>query len=436
MFHLTPEKKLQKAHITLMRHPETCLYSGVILMGETMVDDSVPTALTDGINKRYGRKFIEDMEMPKVTGLVLHENLHVVLKHLIRYRKLAMEDPVVANAAMDYVVNDIIMQLKDKEFCQLPEGGLWDIKFRDWSVLEVYDFLKTGREKPQPKQPGQQGQGQPKPGDGQGKGQGQPQKPQRGKDSRGREKVSIAGKDYGLEGTDEHDASGLEDPNKTEAEKLADMKAMSEAINEALHQGSLLAGRFGAKVPRVLKDSLVKPVDWKAIMAEFVTASVRGRSEYTYAKFNRRRLADDFYLPSIEDETVGEVICGIDTSGSIGADILSAFAKHLSDVCLNVQPERVRVLWWDTHVHGEQVFEPNSYGNIAKLLKPMGGGGTRAGCVSQYIIERRINADCILMLTDGYVEPTVDWRVRAPTLWLVTGRKGWQPPAGKLVRVE
>jgi len=297
-------------------------------------------------------------------------------------------------------------------------------------VLEVYDFLRTGREKPQPPPPG--GGGQCKQG---GNGQSQSQ-PQRGKNSQGRETVTIRGKEYGLEGTDEHDASGLNDSDKTEAEKLAEMKEMSEKINEALHQGSLLAGRFGAKVPRVLKDSLVKPVDWKAIMAEFVTVSVRGRSDYTYAKFNRRRLADDYYLPSIEDETVGEVVCGIDTSGSIGADILSAFAKHLSDVCLNVQPDRVRVLWWDTNVHGEQVFEQEQYGNIAKLLKPMGGGGTRAGCVSQYILEHRISADCILMLTDGYVESTVDWRVRAPTLWLVTSRKGWQPPAGKLVRME
>jgi len=52
------ELKLKKAHIRLMRHPETCLYSGIILLGDTQVvdeDDEVPTACTDGINTYYGR---------------------------------------------------------------------------------------------------------------------------------------------------------------------------------------------------------------------------------------------------------------------------------------------------------------------------------------------------------------------------------------------
>ena len=36
------ETRLKKANIKLIRHPEPCLYGGVILMGETsIVDESV-----------------------------------------------------------------------------------------------------------------------------------------------------------------------------------------------------------------------------------------------------------------------------------------------------------------------------------------------------------------------------------------------------------
>ena len=103
--------QLKRAHIKLMRHPATCLYSGVILMGESSVVEDCPTAYTDGINKRYGREFISKLKMPELCGLVMHENLHVMLKHIPRHKDLMKKDSRLANVAMDFVVNDIIMEL-------------------------------------------------------------------------------------------------------------------------------------------------------------------------------------------------------------------------------------------------------------------------------------------------------------------------------------
>ena len=85
------ETRLKKAHIKLIKHPETCLYGGVILMGETsVVDDKArcPTAYTDGYNKRYGREFMESLTDREIAGVVMHENLHVLLKHIPRHRDL------------------------------------------------------------------------------------------------------------------------------------------------------------------------------------------------------------------------------------------------------------------------------------------------------------------------------------------------------------
>ena len=45
------EIRLKKAHIALMKHPETALYSGVMLMGNSTVEDRKFTAYTDGVNK-------------------------------------------------------------------------------------------------------------------------------------------------------------------------------------------------------------------------------------------------------------------------------------------------------------------------------------------------------------------------------------------------
>jgi predicted metal-dependent peptidase len=100
-----------------------------------------------------------------------------------------------------------------------------------------------------------------------------------------------------------------------------------------------------------------------------------------------------------------------------------------------VNPEKVRVLWWDTEVHGEQVFEGN-YDGIAHMLKPQGGGGTTASCVSEFLTKKSMSADCLVMFTDGYIEDNVKWDTKIPTLWVVTRKIGFKPVSGTAIRMD
>ena len=408
------ELRLRKAHITLMRHVETALYSGCMMLGETSIEDKgVKTAYTDGINKRYGRAFLIKQDTDaKVRGLVLHENLHVAFRHSILCKPLYDEDARRANQAADYVINGIIVNLKDKTLCTLPEGGLVNPKYFDWGVRDVFNDLKgkCGGEKP-PKGPkGPKGDGEPEEGEGDGDGDGDGDgEPEEG------EPV-----DHG--GFDEHDFG--------KEETAEEQKKTNDKIDRALREGMLLAGRLGADVPRAITDTLEPRVDWREVLREFVTSNTKGKDEYTWRMFNRRQLANDVYLPTVEDETVGEIISGIDTSGSIGQEQLAEFAGELMSICETVQPDMVRVLWWDTRVAGEQLFEDRDYAGLATLLKPKGGGGTLAGCVSSHIIKERLNADCIVMFTDGYTEQPITWDTTIPTLWLVTSNRSFAPPSG------
>lgn len=405
--------KLKRAHLRLMKHPETCLYAGVVLMGESsVVEDQGITAYTDGFNKRYGSSFIASLGIEEMTGLVLHENLHVVLKHLQRYSDLMKEDRDIANAAMDYVVNDIIMSLKDKDLCRLPKGGCYDPMFHNWSVREVWDYLRTGKAKR-------------KPDNNQFCPEG---KPNRNKDSQGRETVNIGGKQFALEGFDEHDSKPAEQAD------VQQVKQVGEKIDEALRHGALLAGRFGVKAPRVIDEMLQPKVDWRKVLRDFVASSKNGRDEFTWRRLNRRRLADDYYVPTTEDESTGEIVVAIDTSGSIGGAVLAEFLSELASICEVCSPEKVRVLWWDTTVHGEQIFTED-YQNLRNTLKPVGGGGTRVSCVGEYMNRHNVKPQCALVFTDGYLENNPKWGVDCPVLWLVTRNKQFNPPVGVLVPV-
>jgi len=416
------ETRVKKAHIALMKHPETALYSGVMLMGKsTVVDEGCPTAYTDGVNKVYGRKFLERVDTePKVRGLVLHENLHVALKQLPRGKDMFDENSKMANLAADFVVNGIIMGIKgtvngsSERIVDLPDGGVYDPMFENWSMREVYNYLKKHCK----------GGGGGGGGGGNKKGKGSPDG--EGQDSDDNT-VTVNGKTYDLSDSDEHDLGNLKDLTHEQA------KEINDAIDKALREGGMLAGRMGAKVPRSISDLLEPKIDWRDALRDFVASAIKGKDEFTWRKLNKRHMVNDIYLPSMENETIGEVVIAIDTSGSIGGREITEFATELVSICEMCSPDKVRVLWWDTDVHGEQVFE-GDYANIAGLLKPQGGGGTHVSCVNEYINKQRITAECVIVFTDGYVESDITWNILSPTLWMVTQCKSFEPPVGKMVK--
>jgi predicted metal-dependent peptidase len=418
------EVRLKKAHIALMKHPETALYSGVMLMGKSEVSEEMFTAYTDGVNKRYSKPFLETIDSePKLRGLVLHENLHVALKQIPRGKDMFKEDSKVANMAADFVVNDIIANIKgtvsggNEAIVTLPEGALYDPFFHNWNMREIYNYIR--KENPQR-------------GKGSGSSSGSSSDDEDGDPSQGGKqdnKIKANGKEYdmGGDGFDEHDWESFKELTNEE------IKELSDGIDKALREGGMLAGRMGGKMPRAIGELLEPKIDWRDALRDFVSSAMKGKDEFTWRRMNKRHMANDIYMPSMENETIGEVIVAIDTSGSIGGQELTEFATELASICDLVQPEAVRVIWWDAMVHGEQVFKPDSFNNIASLLKPLGGGGTHVGCVSKYINEKKLTAECVIVFTDGYVESNIEWNITPPTLWMITQNKGLNVPTGKKV---
>ena len=419
------ETLIKRGHIALMKHPETALFSGVMLMGNTEVVDADFTAYTDGVNKKYSRSFLETIDSEsKRRGLILHENLHVALKHVVYGKGMFLENPKMANLAADFVVNDVIMNIKGivagshEPIVEMPDGGVYDEMFHDWSMREVFAYLKQHAK---PKSKPTKGKKSNDPSEG-----GTPSN-EAGDDW---DTVEVNGKEYDISKQDEHDFSGIGELSHEE------IKEINDSIDRALREGGMLAGRMGAKIPRCISELLAPKVDWRDALREFVTSTIKGKDEFTWRRLNKRHLANDILMPSVENETIGELIVAIDTSGSIGSKELTEFATELVSICEVAQPEKVRVLWWDTQVHGEQVFE-GDYTDIASLLKPLGGGGTHVSSVAEYINKERLQAECVVVFTDGYVESDITWNITSPTLWMITQNKNLDVPMGnKKVMVD
>jgi predicted metal-dependent peptidase len=405
MFNLSVEEKIRKAHKDILSNRHTYCLGGPIMLGDTRIDENTPTACTNGRDKVYGRKFTEKLPQPEVAGVVMHEAGHVFLRHIPRHMDLIKEDSKLANAAMDYAVNAYIKSIPGYgTWFKLPDNHLYDARFENWSVRNIYNFFKKGRDPDRPDK--------------------KPSEPQRGNDS-----VTVDGNEYRLGTSDDHDASVLDGMSDEEKEEL------ERKINQAIQEASVLAGAMGADLPKQISELLSPEPDFKAVTQEYFQAAMRGNEEYTFRQFNRKRLADDLYRPSTFTERLGKVIIANDTSGSIGDKAMAKWMDWMAFLSEQCTPEEVQVLWWDTAVKGDQTFT-GSYSNLREVLKPMGGGGTRVSCIAEYIKAQRIDADCVIVFTDGYTETDITWGIDIPTLWIVTENDSFKAPVGRVVKFK
>lgn len=397
---LTAEQRIQRAHVWLMNEPRYCLYSGIFMLGKTSVDDAVPTAVTNGRDVKYGRKFVEELTDAEIRGLVLHENLHKAFRHLTTWSNLYKENPKKANMACDYVINLMIYDSDPSERdVKLPEGGLLDEQYRGMNAKQVYDLLKG------------------KCGGGGGGGE---------EGGNGSEKKDGEGGDGdGPHGFDDHDWEGAADNPAGEEEKWA------KEVDQALRQGAILAGKMKGNIDRNIKDLLTPKVDWREALRDFVTSFCSDKDLSTWRKPNRRWVAQDVYLPSVIGETVGPLVVAIDTSGSIDGGVLSEFLSEVVSICSTVTPERVDLLYWDTRVAGHEKYEQGSFEGLMQSTKPRGGGGTDVRSVFEYVKHKALKPEAVIVLTDGYT-PWPD-AVGVPTLFAIN--TDIVAPVGKTVRV-
>jgi hypothetical protein len=153
---LTEEQMVQKCTLDVLTHPKYRSLAGVIMMGSTRVEDDpkkCPTAYTNGVDKIYGRAFIRSLIEQEVRFLVLHECMHVALRHLITWLWMWKDDPMLANQACDYVINILLVLSDDNEgFIKMPAKGWFDLRFKGMDSGEVFRLLKEEKKDGKPEE--------------------------------------------------------------------------------------------------------------------------------------------------------------------------------------------------------------------------------------------------------------------------------------------
>lgn len=376
--------RVTAVHVDISNNKIFAGMSGYTYIGKVNVDDT-PTACTNGRDVWYGAEFIKDMTRKQLRYLVLHENLHKALQHCTSYLEVVKQHPQLSGMAMDYVVNATIEEMDDKlEFVERPTNipPLIDPKYFGWSFIEVLrDLLKNP------------------PPDGAGGG-GQ---------------------------LDEHKMGELSD---------GELKETQQQLVDAKHQGDILVQKLAGRESKndVLSRAVQKrDTNWRQHMRTFITQICEGDDFSRFVPPNKRLLPAGFIMPSHFSEATGELIIACDTSGSMEGVYPLVFGE-IAQICHNVNPDSVRLLWWDTAVCGEQVFKQADFRSIATALMPRGGGGTSPQCVVEHIAKNQYKPRAVVWLTDGYLDGSAT-DTGFPALWGVVDNDHFVPSTGKVVRI-
>jgi predicted metal-dependent peptidase len=350
-------------------------FASIVLRRPIVFDTHTKTAsMSARGTMRINPEFIKDMNVNQLQFLLAHEAMHYALDHFSRQ---GSRNGQAWNIACDQVINDTLIDAGVGEFI---EGGVQLSGARNSSAEQLYQEPPEGS--------GGQGPG----------GIGE-------------------------------DLSGEDGPiDQAEAEALtAQIKVeLLQAAKQAKAMGKLPSG-----VQRLIESIVNVRTPWHEILERHMTRMVR--DDYSWQRPNRRTAHMGVYLPSKGYvPNMGEVVIGVDTSGSIGGPEIAEFQAHVNRILETCRPEKVTVLYCDAAVGSSEEYTVDEL--PIQFTKVTGGGGTAAKPVFDYIDAHGLEPECVVYLTDGYIPDLKEIVTNHPTVWLTTGSTDF--PFGEVIKFE
>lgn len=437
-------------------------YSFIIAKMQLSINNSVPTAAAGFRDGTYhliiNPAFYNPLPLEHRIGILVHEAMHVILKHIFRKGE---RNHKLHNIACDVALNQMI----DRNF--LPEGALYHDTFKtpdgnfypeNLTSEQYYELLKEEKENQEkekedqekdqgdcPKCDGsgeqdkedsedQDGSGDQESEDGQGEeGQGSGESEEHSEDAKEPcDCCQGSGKDGGyqpsngnpdLTGSDEItlDSHDMWDNLSDEEEELAG-QMMDKMLEDAMAKAK---GDLPGNLQNIL-ELWRRPakVSWKRLLKKYLSSKT-GSRRTTIKRRDRRQPSRMEIKGRKVDYDTPTVIVGIDTSGSMSdAEILGGLVE-IDEVC-KVTGAALNIVQIDTQIQGMEEYDPKK-----RTYKRNGYGGTYMGAMAEYVMQNKINYDVLIMISDMYIEDVStdsNWqKVKKPTLWLNT-TEGYDVP--------
>ena len=341
---------------------------GRLAMHLKLVEDPTqPTLAVDGKSIFYNPDFVLGLSPSLTRSAFAHEIMHCVQESFVRR---GGRNPRLWNCATDYAINLI---LKDAGF-EIGKEWLLDDKYRDMSAEHIYDLLNQNKNNDDLKP------------------------------------FDIV----------------LDNPLPSSEDVQT---AMEWQVNvQAAAQMARQHGKMPKGMERFMQDMEEPQVPWQAVLQRFVSQT--SRNDYSWQRPSKRMIAHGYHMPSLYSESMGLLVAGIDTSGSIDAPTLNAFGSEITAAFNAAHPEKLINIYCDAAVaHVDEIDQ----GSGLPEFGAHGGGGTDLREIFNWLDEHDHKPAALIVLTDGYT-PFPDQAPDYPVLWCMTTKV--VAPFGETVRIK
>lgn len=124
----------------------------------------------------------------------------------------------------------------------------------------------------------------------------------------------------------------------------------------------------------------------------------------------------------------GDIVVGIDTSGSVSSKELSYFLGELNAIASSSGADSVTIITCDADVQDVIRYEK---GEQIEMLECKGRGGTRVMPVFDYIANNNINVDNFIYFSDMGIFDYPEKDVGYPILWVSSDIRAKDAPIGE-----
>jgi predicted metal-dependent peptidase len=362
----------------VMDHP---FFGALALRLRLIPDASRDTAATDGQVIRYNPSYVDSLSDAQLRGVIAHEVLHCAAGHCWRRGN---RNPRAWNVACDRAINHHVLAAG----LTLPEGVL---PGEDAAAETIFAGMATD------------------PGDMPGMG------------------ASGAGGQNGQDADPGRCGAVLDAPDDADGSGAGATENEWQVATVQAAMAARAMGKLPAIGERMLEAFTRPPVDWRTVLADFITRTAR--NDYDWSRPNARHAGRGIILPGLRSNELPEVIVAIDTSGSIGPEMLAAFGAAVSDI-LAAYPTTVHVLAIDADVQSSAEYRTADL--PIHLDKLPGGGGTDFRPAFDWVDAQGITPACLIYLTDLYgsfPDDAPDY----PVLWVCTSDE--RAPFGETLNV-
>lgn len=379
-------------------------FYGLLLMHMKYgLDAECGTAYTDGKVIRFDPKFLDELNDDELDFIMMHEILHVALKHCFRGRELEKE---LYNIACDIVVNSNILLSNnmdtrtitlrsDGEAIHLAPNGK---EGYEYTAEEVYNMLQKNL-------------------------------------GMNNAKLQSNGKTKNTTNIIDNHTKWQQIEKNEELEELwiSRLDEVSKTIE--IRDSIINRETMPAFAQRRLKELKNAQTDWREILIDFLHEEV---VDYSFMPPDRRFDDCPFFLPDFNDKDIKpeNILFMIDTSASMKDDMVTAAYSEVKGAIEQFNGKLIGMLGFFDAV----VIKPVPFENEKEfeMIKAIGGGGTNFQIIFNYVKEYMTDnlPVSIIILTDGYAPfPKESEAMGIPVIWLLNNEKV-NPSWGKVARIK